>query len=238
MTPTHPSFDGVAGEAIFCTWTGTTPLTPQRAECLLSVYRETHCPVLLLTPANTSSWIKPDAPFHPAFPFLSEVHRADYLRVYLMHHWGGGYTDIKRTSASWRPHFAQLRAAPDAFGLGYSEIGPQGVAHPPDTDGDEMKADAHRLIGNCAYIFRRNTAFTRRWLANTEAALDGKLAALRHHPAQHPADRLGITLPDGSTSQYPLRWAEVLGEIFHPLVHRDRDRFVHAEIAPQFHGYR
>lgn len=233
-----PSFDGLAGEAIFCAWTGSTPLSASRAECLLSIYRETHCPVLLLTPANLNSWVQAQAPLHPAFQFLSDVHRADYLRVYVMHHWGGGYTDIKRTSASWRPHFAALRAAPDAFGLGYGETGPQGVAPIPGPLGDALRANAHRLIGNCAYIFRRRTDFTRLWLEQTEALLDSRLTDLRDHPAQHPMDQWGVLLPDGSVSQYPLRWTELLGEIFHPLVYANSERFIHAEIAPQFHGYR
>lgn len=231
-------FDGLAGDIVFCAWTGSTPLSEQRAECLLSIYRETHCPVLLVTPANLADWIVPASLFHPAFSLLSEVHRADYLRCYFMHHHGGGYTDIKRTTASWRPHFARLRASPDADGLGYQEIGPHGIPHVSGPFGDLLRANFRDVIGNCAYIFRKRTALTQHWIDQTHAVLDAKLALLQQHPAQHPMDQTGVTLPDGSTSLYPLRWAELLGEVFHPLVYRHRERILQADIAPQFTQYR
>ena len=44
---------------------------------------------------NLSSWIAEKSPLHPAYNYLSSVHKADYLRCYLMHHHGGAYSDIK-----------------------------------------------------------------------------------------------------------------------------------------------
>ena len=51
-------------------------------------------------------------------------------------------------------------------------------------------------------------------------------------------DQSGVILPDGSQSRYPLRWAEMLGEIFHPLVYEFRDSLIQADIAPSFQNYR
>jgi hypothetical protein len=232
------SVDGLCGDVIFCTWTGSTPMSPRRLDCLVTIYGETHCPVILITPQNIGEWVVPDAPLHKAFPYLSDVHKADYIRCYLMHHFGGGYTDIKKTSLSWKPHFARMRETPQAFGLGYTEIGPYGVAPIPDPLGDVVRANYRRVIGNCAYIFRKGTAFTKLWLDTTHALLDAKFEDLILHPAQHAMDQFGITLPDGAVSAYPLRWQEMLGEIFHPLVFANSERFLHAQIAPLFSEYR
>ena len=40
-------------------------------------------------------FIHPQYPIHPAYNFLSNIHRSDYLRCYFMHILGGGYADIK-----------------------------------------------------------------------------------------------------------------------------------------------
>lgn len=232
------SYDGLRGDVVFCTWTGSTPMSDKRSDCFLSIIRETCCPVILVTPNNLSDWIKPNAPLHPAFPFLSEVHKADYLRCYLMHHFGGGYTDIKRTLASWKPFFAALREAPDAFGLGYTEIGPHGIAPASEHIAPVLQRNFSRIIGNCAYIFRKQTNFTEKWLALTHAKLDDVFGTLKLHPAVHPMDQIGVTLPSGEKSLYPLRWQELLGELFHPLVFANSERFVHANIAPVFRDYR
>ncbi len=232
------ALDGLRGNVVFCAWTGANPLTPHRAEALLSIYREICCPVLFLTPHNIHEWELPHSPFHPAYPHLSETHRADYLRVYLMHHFGGGYTDLKRTSRSWMPLFERLRANPEAVGLGYREIGPHGVAPCGEPLESELRRNYGQLIGNCAYIFRRRSALTTLWMEQTHRVLDAALDALATHPARHPMDQNGIVLPDGSTSHYPLRWTEMLGEIFHPLVYAFKDQIIQADIAPSFQDYR
>jgi hypothetical protein len=231
-------YDGLSGDVIFCAWTGHNPLSSQRAESLLSIYRETCCPVLLLTPANLGEWQLADSPFHPAFRFLSETHKADYLRCYFMHHFGGGYTDLKATRHSWKALFAKLRASPHAIGLGYPESSPHDVAPVGEPLESELRKNYQKLIGNCAYIFRRNTDFTTQWIARTHRLLDAKLEALTQHPAQHPLDQRGVILPDGSLSLYPIKWTEMLGDIFHPLVYEYSGVILHADIAPSFVNYR
>ena len=230
--------DGLAGNVIFCTWTGNNPMSSQRAEALMSIYKHTCCPILFLTQGNISEWEIATSPFHPAYPFLSETHKADYLRCYMMHHFGGGYTDLKVTHASWTSFFARLRQSRTAYGLGYQEIGANGVSPCGGALEQELRANYARLIGNCAYIFRKQTPFTTRWLGATHRLLDLKLDALQRHPAQHPLDQQGLILPDGKISLYPLRWQEILGELFHPLAYEFKDRLLQAEIAPRFWGYR
>ncbi|MFG6466224.1 hypothetical protein [Roseateles sp. BYS87W] len=232
------AFDGLRQGVVFCAWTGMNPMSGQRVQALLSIQVQIGCPVMLLTPATIADWQHPEHPFHPAFPFLSSVHQADYLRVYLMHHYGGGYTDIKHTSRAWAPFFARLRANPGHDLLGYTEIGPQGVAPVPPPIGDLLRANYQHLVGLCAFVGRRYSPFTTAWMAQTHALLDAKLAALQASPAQHPQDQTGVQLPDGRISTYPLAWTELLGNVFHPLVLALRDRVLHDEIAPSFTHYR
>jgi hypothetical protein len=64
------------------------------------------------------------------------------------------------------------------------------------------------------------------------------------HPAKHPQDQFGVLIEGvlGSNSQYPspypLRWAEILGEIFHPLTYANKADLLQGDIAPIFHSYR
>ena len=43
----------------------------------------------------------------------------------------------------------------------------------------------------------------------------------------------------GKNEGYPLRWAEVQGELFHPLLYKHRDRVMHDErMILSFNNYR
>ena len=230
--------DGLRDQIVFCSWAGTNALSPQRAMALLSVTMRIGVPVVCVTPGNLMDWQHPDQPFHPAYEFLSATHRADYLRTYFMHHYGGGYTDIKQTLRPWRGFFERLQAHPGHDGLGYTEISPRGVAPVPPPLGDELRANYQKLIGLCAFIFRKQSPFTTAWLNATHALLDAKLDTLRQHPARHPQDQTGVMFEGGERSQYPIAWTEMLGNLFHPLVLQMHERILHDEIAPSFTQYR
>ena len=233
----YTDFDGLKGNVVFCSWTDSNPMTPQRAECLLSIYANTMCPVMFLSASNLKHWEVEQSPFHEGFRYLSATQRADYVRCYVMHHFGGGHTDVKRTATSWKPFFQALRESPHYYGLGYTEIGPNGVACAGGPLESEMRENYTKLIGNCAYIFRKKTEFTYEWLLRTHAMMDEHLEALREHPAQHPMDHLNVTLPDGSVSRYPLPWLAFCN-IFHAVVYELHSCILHADIAPQFYAYR
>jgi hypothetical protein len=223
---------------LFCLWTGTNAMSTDRIQSLWSILNHVAVPLVFINHLHLRSWEIPSAPLHPAFDFLSATHKSDYLRCYLMHHHGGGYTDIKRTSQAWGRFFDRLQASEHHWALGYREL-PYGMPHLDGTDeGRRIQADHAQLIGLCAFIFKPHTPLTEAWLGETEALLDRKLADLKAHPAQHPMDQTGVRLPDGTPSPYPLAWAELLGNIFHTLIHRHRDRLLQDDIAPQFTKYR
>ena len=160
---------------VFCFWTGSNAITENRRKGLSSILEHAGVPVILVTPRSLDRWILPDFPLHPAYGFLSEVHRSDYLRTYFMHHHGGGYADVKTQTASWLPSFDRLAADETAFGIGYQEVS-NGVAPVDDTAlRAEMERNYRQLIGNCCYIFRPRTAFTQEWIDGMHALMDRKM---------------------------------------------------------------
>ncbi len=230
-------FDGLVSNTVFCAWTGSNPMSTQRLNALWSIFNNIHCPVVFLNTGSLRTWERPDSPFHPAFDLLSETHKSDYLRCYLMHHYGGGYTDIKLTHQSWVRLFQSLRDSP-ALALGYGEIGSHAVAPVEGPLGEELRRNYDKLIGLCAFIFRKQTDLTWLWYLETMDFLDRVHGALKENPARHPQDRLGAVFEDGTVSRYPIRWTELLGNIFHPAIYRFHDQVMHEAIEPIFHSYR
>ena len=232
------AFDALHGYTVFAFWLGPYEMSPARTAAVKSIFRDTRTPVCFITDSSLKSWELSDSPFHEALRYLSEVHRADYLRCYLMHHYGGGYTDIKPVLQPWRPHFDELMNS-DALALGYAEISPAAVAQLPGELGDQLRIHYAELIGYCSMVFKRKSALTQEWFDLTNQKLDAMLPLLQAHPAQHPMDQLGVTLPNGVVSDYPLRWTELGGNIFHPVILKYRNFVLKREsIKPQLHNYR
>jgi len=222
---------------LFTGWMGPGPMSGDREAALLSIVRNAGCAHVHLTRETLASWIDPAFPFHPAFAVLSAVHQCDYLRCYMLHVHGGGYTDVKHTSKNWHPYFDLLERSP-AYGVGYTEVGPQGVARVGGALELEMQQNYHQLVGVCAMVMRPRTDFTREWFSQVHRLLDDNLDALMQHPARHPQDRFGAPFTDGTVSQYPLAWTAVGGDIFHPLAYQHRAHILHADLAPSFTNYR
>jgi len=199
---------------LFCFWTGSNPMPPERIKALAGMERS-GLSVEFITQKNLNDWIVKECPLHSAYPFLSAIHRADYLRVYFMHHYGGGYADIKHINSSWIPSWNNLFES-EKWAVGYREVGPRGVAIVPSISYIRLLWNWKYLIGNGAYIFKPSTNFTTDWLNLSNQFLDSKLLELRSNPASVPEDYKGK--PTGnSRSLYPIRWSELLGNIFHPL---------------------
>ncbi|MCY1707013.1 hypothetical protein [Pannonibacter sp. SL95] len=239
---------------VFAFWTGSNPMSEDRARCLASL-SATGAQVILVTPDTLSDWLVPGAPLHPAYDRLSAVHRSDYLRPYFMHHHGGGYADIKFTRESWLPAFDRLEGS-DAFGIGYREGSPKGVAHihRHRLGGDlyigtrragslanlmryrYLRLNYKRLIGMCAYIFKPGTEFTQAWLDTVNARLDLAAADLARNPASTPRQANDSQGPDVTTA-YPLPWSFICADVLHPLAHRHRDRILRELPPPSFKDY-
>lgn len=213
LSSTFPTPQSVLDYVDDCTRTGTVPqlvwtfwfsshLSPNRQASLLRMPSTLQIPVLLLTPQNMQPFLR--WPVHPAVAHLSGNHKSDYFRIYFLLHYGGGYTDIKRMIEPWNTFFDAFND-PNVWFVGAPEI-ENGMAVPP---GSTFPSDYYkRMISNGFLIARpRNPCLVR-----------------VHHVQHHKLDRIYPVLKaanqppkdrccDQPTPEYPLRWAEMMGEI-------------------------
>ena len=201
---------------VYCFWTGTNELNENRIHCLNQLYHTCGFNLFLVDPSNLHHFILPDHPLHPAYEYLSQTHKADYLRTYFMHFHGGGYSDIKETTGSWVDACTELVKNEDKWICGYPEIS-NGVAYEPVSD------KWYELIGNCAYICKPQTKLTFEWYSEMLALLDTKLERLRLFPATHPQQE-GNSSPD--YNGYPIEWNEMLGRIFHKVAYKYKEHLL------------
>lgn len=210
---------------IYMFWTGSNPMTENRKLAIQSMKNKSGCDVVIVTKDNLKSYILKEYPLHPAYEYLSDVHKSDYLRTYFMHFYGGGYSDIKMTTGDWNKAFDDISNNPHIIANGYQEVGPHGVGYEPHKD------NWRSLIGNGAYIFRPMTECTHAWYSGMIKLLDSRLEELKKHPATHPRDKK----EDGTG--YPIRWIEMLGEIFHKVTLQYADRMLMTVPIPIFYNY-
>jgi hypothetical protein len=86
MLPSDPAEKTDNYTRLFCFWTGDNPMTPNRLKAL-STMRNSGLDVIFLTQKNIDTWVLDADPLHPAYQYLSAIHRADYLRMYFMHNY-------------------------------------------------------------------------------------------------------------------------------------------------------
>ena len=209
---------------IYCFWTGNNEMSVNRKESLASLINVSQCQVILVTKDNINEYILSDHPLHPAYEYLSETHKSDYLRTYFMNFHGGGYSDVKKTTGSWTQSFIDL-SNNKAWICGYKEI-PGGVAFGP---GDRWVD----LIGNGAYICKPQSPLTEEWYTEMISLLDTKLERLKLFPAKHPQD-----CDNGYGEAYPIQWNEMLGRIFHKVAYKYKDRILNTLPISIFSDYR
>ena len=209
---------------IYVFWTGNNPMSENRHKCLKELIKVSQCNVILVTPEILNKYILDEHPLHPSFNYLSETHKADYLRTYFMRFHGGGYSDIKKTTGSWVESFEILEKS-DKWIIGYKE-NEGGVAF-------SLLADKwEELLGNGAYICKSNTTFVIEWYSEMIKLLDKKYSELKKNPATFPQDNKELN------NGYPIEWNEMLGRIFHKVLYSYKDKSLNTLPISIFHSYR
>lgn len=218
---------------IYVFWTGTNEMSKNRMDCVEQLRDTSGAEVMLVTPENLPSYILRTAPLHEAYQYLSETHKADYLRTYFMNFYGGGYSDVKKTTGSWIGAFEDLERG-DYWINGYP-IDHREVAYPP------LIGEADSLIGNAAYISKPETPLTIEWYSEMMYLLDKKLTRLKKFPATFPQDHsgrgFGLFYQEGF-SKYPIGWNEMLGNIFHRVSYKYRHKILKGVPEPILKNYR
>jgi len=224
-------------------WTETNPMSSSRKECLKDMFRVLHTHEITLECLEVEAISKlerPEHPFHPAYPHLSAVHKSDYLRVYVLYFYGGGYADIKKFTHHWKDGFDYMDRHPDCWIVGYPEIGEHGI---PKSVFSAVKKQWRSLVGVSAFIARPKTLLLKEWLDEVECRLTSLYEKLKAHPAQWPHDAWGKH--KGAFSQmifsaYPVPWSFLCADIFHTLQWKYLQHVHQGLVAPDFSffGYR
>lgn len=151
-------------------------------------------------------------PIHPAFKLLSDVHKSDYARAYLMYFYGGGYSDLKPNSFDWNPYFDKLFSSSCSV-IGYREVSAEDIASFRKSSKTKryIQNNFSNFIGNGHYIFKPKTEIAYLWLQEIHNILDNKLLELMQQPGH-----IGYSKIKG----YPIDWSEICGRIFHKLQYK------------------
>ena len=201
------------------TYNSMMSITPNRMGAFNSMVYNIQSPVCLLTFDNFRRLIKPDFQVHRAFPFLSGVHKSDYARCYMLHHYGGGYHDIKYRDESWAECWEKDNWLEDdsIWMYGRREKDAEAIGYPPGMQ--HIQSEYEKMITMGWIICKPYTPFTHDLMQQIHDKLDSVYDQLRIYPglksSGYYADKPFDPVPEES---YPLRWLELLGEIFHPLM--------------------
>lgn len=193
---------------IYIFWTGDNEMSENRLKAIQVLQQKSGVDIQLITPNNLAEYILPDFPLHPAYKFLSLNHRSDYLRCYFMHHYAGGYSDVKMCQHSWLPMFENLEQS-NAWLIGYPETAKTGLgARNLPKIRNKMIKYLSQITGNGCYICRPYSPLTTEWYAELHRRLDEKYELVKQNAGNIWGDNEG----------YPFQWTELGGDILHPLV--------------------
>ena len=230
---------------IFAVWIGG-PIPDIRKVSLESM-SSLGLPIQLIDENNLHEWILRDHPLHRSWQYLSAIHRGDYLRSYLMHYYGGGYSDIKPPRGTWTEAFRAFEDR-NVWVLGYPEfrwgVANFGVSSQPRYQPFNPRWWKYRslqlryrsLIGNGLYAMRPGSELTALWLQRVEFRLDDLADELTRNPARVPKERGGKDY-GGWVSRYPVAWSALHGDILQPLCWRFRKHVRQSLPAPGLENY-
>jgi len=206
-------FEKKNNKVVYCFWTGENKMSIDRKGALLNMFEKIGLPIVLVNEKNLDYFIKSDK-LHPAYKYLSETHRSDYLRIYFMKHFGGGYTDIKAQSGSWIESFEKISKLDEIWMVGYDKnpTGPN--------------------VGLGSFICKADTPLINELYDEIVNILDKKLNLLKLYPSKFPQD---VT---SETSNYPLVWTEILAQPFIKIISKYIIHYDGTLPHPYSHHYR
>lgn len=193
-----------ANKVIYVFWTGYNEMSPNRKKSLESIKNKSGVKVILVTPDNLNDYLLPDYPLHPAYKYLSLVHKSDYLRGYFMYHHGGGYVDLKPCLHSWTKLFDDLNSS-DKWCIGVREKYVGGVAFFEGNLGEDCRYYHNLLISNGGFIYKPHSPIAKEWLMEVHNRLDG-------------FEKQFVKNSNTSNSEnYPIPWSFILGQVVAPI---------------------
>ena len=212
---------------IYQFWTGDNKMSPNRQQAFQLSKNNFGVPVRLLYKQDIEKAVLAQHPLHPIYPYLSHVHKSDYLRSYFMNFYGGGYADIKHFSIynNWKSMFDKINLEDQLDIIGEKDpmlskqydikcsTLPKYTARTNVDISLLHPKEAFKLLGNSFFIVRPHSKFSQEWYKKVNLHCDQVFAEVKQHPA---------TLQDNNQNKtfytdYPLIWQQLQRYIFHPL---------------------
>lgn len=171
-------------------WTGYNDIPPYLQLCHETVKKHNNqFSTILVTPNNLHQYIKKEYPIHPAYEYLSYVHKADYLRCYLLHHYGGMYLDMDTICFKPLDYVFKKLSEKDYEIVGY--------------DGSKWgEVWGISVLGPN----NPNTKYTNEWYNKLNSILDEKLEELKE-----------FRKSNNDPKQDCIGWSEILRDIVLPI---------------------
>ena len=217
-----PPIDCLKERVIFTIWFGTS-YTDNRDKQFQSIVKNSDCKVININQNNIHLL---EYPIHKSFTYLSSIHKADYLRCYLMYYYGGGYSDLKGTEGSWIHCFGALENNENLYAIGYHC---DGIPSKNDagqnyniTLSKKLIKNKNNLIGVGFFIFKKNNSLINKWFLKLNEKLDFFYEKLKKNPAKYDRESAcGCPVPKWEGGQldtkYPIHWNTILGYILYPI---------------------
>lgn len=208
-TRTSGSPKGQAPNVAYVFWTGENDM-PQTRQTALEGLRgqNPEINIELVTPNNLSDYVVKHAPLHPAYEYLSFVHRSDYLRSYFMHFHGGAYVDLKPLSGPISHLITQVNSSENVWACGPSELSKFNSSPSTGRLGRDQRKYYRQCIAQYMFAFKPGSSWTYDWYAEVQRRMSYFQDLLVTNPAQDAYGRLG---------GYPVPWNSLHGIIFTPL---------------------
>lgn len=212
-------------ELVFIIWFGKN-ISDNRLSALNSLINNIGVPYILITDNNYQSFVFNNYPLHEAWNYLSGVHKADYLRCYLLHHYGGGYHDIKYRDKDWINQWNSFNDE-NVWIKSRKEKQKGWIAYDIDNPDTKWLQNHYNELGTMSWcICRPNTLYTSELIDKIHSKLDHHLINLKKNPStiqsgyyhKNPFKKI-----DNIENNYPIRWLEILGEIYHPLMYKYKE---------------
>jgi hypothetical protein len=190
-------------------WFGSK-MSKNREDAFNSLKSNIGVPYMFINNDNVYQYQHKKYPYHKAFKYLSGNHKSDYLRSYLLHHYGGGYHDIKYRDLSWKNQWNDFKD-PNVW--------------------IKSRREKYNQIGTMGWVIcRPNTKYTKELLNLIHKKLDENYYYLKKNSSKNQNQIFYREQPfskvNDKKDSYPLRWLEIMGEHFHLLMYKYKKHLI------------
>ena len=175
-----------------------------------------------------------------------------------MHHYGGGYADVKPFTDTWEPAFKKLNESKKHFIIGYPELlygGLTPLKHNfladksiyPNYENQlyseelvfkDLTKHTPLLIGTCSFICKPYTPLTKAWYEELHKRMDTAYDLLVDFNEKNKGDII-YNEEEYPDKGYPIPYFHLLGQIIHPLMLKYHQHILqYKKLIPVLKDYR